>query len=137
MKGKKIESKSYSWRKQASKKEFQEPESHLPQHTDTWDLPEFDDNETNSDRYEECRTEFDILHQIPHADSESLSPKAHTPLTADVAESKDQPLPDISTKSNEDQTTPNANRRRSFCSFHYLTTQGGSSTVDSGNDPSI
>lgn len=98
---------------------------------DTWDIPEFDECEApkhdadvsahNRPRRMEFRNQ-EGSDSLRDGDSKRANPIA----ASEVVE-----------RANDENGTAGCKRRRSFCSFHYRTTQGGSSSVEPGDDPAM
>lgn len=108
---------------------------------DTWDQPEFDDDAGSTKRKTvDGKGDEDAPSKRSKASSVKL-------IVKDVNESTElsETAPDTAglspaTRSNESEreaSEEQPRKRRSFCNFHYMTTQGGSSTVEPGDDPSM
>ncbi|KAI2497504.1 hypothetical protein MHU86_17006 [Fragilaria crotonensis] len=98
---------------------------------DTWDIPEFDECEApkrdadvsahNRSRRMELRNQEGSASLL-----DGDSKRANPITTSEVVEG-----------ANDENAAAGCKRRRSFCSFHYRTTQGGSSSVEPGDDPAM
>lgn len=81
---------------------------------DTWDVPEFDELDAPKRSADEaCESGF--------SKTMNDSKRANPSSANEVA----------------DHGGVDCKRRRSFCNFHYRTTQGGSSNVEPGDDPAM
>jgi hypothetical protein len=114
--------------------------SKLARH-DTWDEPEFDEFETPKRKMEEEQSSEGSSSKKPKTEtvkeitetSNSNSGKATTdaPLVADTA------VIIVAGADAPENASTTGRKRRSFCNFHYRTTQGGSSSVEPGDDPAM
>lgn len=114
---------------------------------DTWDEPELDEPEVLSKR---------VIQQVASEDSSNSSKKLKAATKPEPDSTQKPALSKAEGKSTEESTVdPEASeksddgcvspltaagatkKKRSFCNFHYMTTQGGSSNVEPGDDPSM
>lgn len=105
---------------------------------DTWDQPEFDDDAGSTKRkMDEGKDNKDT----PSKKCKASSVKQIVKGVNDSAElsSKTAPasVPPAEGDNEREGSEEQPRKRRSFCNFHYMTTQGGSSTVEPGDDPSM
>lgn len=99
---------------------------------DTWDIPEIDEFETPKRNAEESADD-DLPKRTKERSTEG----------SDILPDSDSKRANYSSPAEgivglaDDHGGVGHKRRRSFCNFHYCTTQGGSSSAEPGDDPAM
>ena len=100
---------------------------------DTWDIPEFDE-------YEACAPKRDAevsANNRPRRMELRNDEGNAVLLDRDSKRANLIAASEVIEGANDENGAVGFKRRRSFCSFHYRTTQGGSSSVEPGDDPAM
>ena len=115
-----------------------DPQHEPAHHHDTWDLPEIDEYEPpNSPNLDGNASNSQPSTQTnPKVERTSDTNDACVDLMSGLSSSS--PSAELHHQdSPDDMPSKRTKRRRSFCNFHYRTTQGGSSSVEQGDDPAM
>jgi hypothetical protein len=99
---------------------------------DTWDIPEFDEYEAPKRNADDIST-----HDRPRRMKERNDEGSDLLLDSDSKRAIPIAASEVIDGATDENGAAGCKRRRSFCSFHYRTTQGGSSSVEPGDDPAM
>jgi hypothetical protein len=106
-------------------------------HHDSWDLPELDEYEgPKNQNLDESASNSDPGQAQKNTEVDR-DDTGGGPANGSVSLTSESPSAELHKESPDDSTSKRTKRRRSFCNFHYRTTQGGSSNVEQGDDPAM